>query len=129
MKEIEKEVDTMIGESTINEYKSYKNLVKHKKRINCVFSEVCGENSFHSRRPGIDKKSPAIVVASCSATPPKAPRRKSSKKLKSNIGDTSSSVVCLDKKNSLESSKRKRKAFEGVLEAEIQAASSRAQLG
>jgi hypothetical protein len=30
----------MIGESTMNEYKAYKNLVKHKNRINHVFSEL-----------------------------------------------------------------------------------------
>jgi hypothetical protein len=36
--EVEKRVDSMIGESTMNEYKAYKNLVKHKKRINLVFS-------------------------------------------------------------------------------------------
>jgi uncharacterized protein YktA (UPF0223 family) len=129
MKEIEKKVDVMIGESTMNEYKAYKNLVKHKKRINRVFSEVCGENSFRSRRSGIEKKVPAVVVSSCSATPPKAPRGKSSKKLKSNIGDTSSSAICPYKTKSLESSKRKCKTSEGVLEAEIQAASSLAQLG
>jgi hypothetical protein len=73
MEEIEKKVDAMIDESTMNEYKAYKTLVKHKKRINRVFSEVCGENSFHSRHPGIDKKAPAIAVASCSVAPPKAP--------------------------------------------------------
>jgi hypothetical protein len=129
MEEIEKKMDAMIGESTVNEYKAYKNLVKHKERINHVFSEVCGENSFRCHSPGIDKKALAIVVASCSAAPPKAPRRKSSKKLKSNIGDTSSTVVCFDKTKSLESRKRMRKASGGVSEAEIQAASSPAQLG
>jgi uncharacterized protein YktA (UPF0223 family) len=36
--EVEKKVDTMIGKSTLNEYKAYKNLVKHKKRVNRVFS-------------------------------------------------------------------------------------------
>jgi hypothetical protein len=105
MEEIEKKVDVMIGESTMNEYKAYMNLVKHKKRINRVFSEVCGENSFRSRRSGIDKKAPAVVVASCSAAPLKAPRGKSSKKLKSNIGDTSSSVVCPNKTKPLKSRK------------------------
>jgi uncharacterized protein YaaR (DUF327 family) len=34
MEEIEKKVNAMIGESTMNEYKAYKNLVKHKIRIN-----------------------------------------------------------------------------------------------
>jgi uncharacterized protein YktA (UPF0223 family) len=73
IEEVEKKVDTMIGESTMNEYKAYKNLLKHKRRINRAFSELSAENSFHSRRPGVDKKAPAVVVASCSAAPPKAP--------------------------------------------------------
>jgi hypothetical protein len=77
MEEIEKKVDEMVGESTMNEYKAYKNLVKHKKRINRVFLEACGENSFCPCHPGIDKKVLAVAVASCSAAPPKAPRRKS----------------------------------------------------
>jgi uncharacterized protein YktA (UPF0223 family) len=84
MEEIEKKVNAMIGESTMNEYKAFKNLVKHKKRINRLFSEVCCENSFRSRRPGIEKKAPAIAVDSCSAAPLKAPRGKSSKKGKDN---------------------------------------------
>jgi uncharacterized protein YktA (UPF0223 family) len=46
MNEVENKVNAMIGESTMNEYKAYKNLVKHKRRINWVFSEVCGEKSF-----------------------------------------------------------------------------------
>jgi hypothetical protein len=62
----------MIGESTMNEYKAYKNLVKHK-RINRVFSELGTKTPFRSHRPGVDKKAPAIVVASCSGAPPKAP--------------------------------------------------------
>jgi uncharacterized protein YktA (UPF0223 family) len=78
--EVEKKVDSMIGESTMNEYKAYKNLVKHKKRINRVLSELGAETSFHSHRLGVDKKAPVVVVASCSTAPPKAPRRISSKK-------------------------------------------------
>jgi hypothetical protein len=46
MVEIEKRVNLMIGEYTMNEYKAYKALVKHKKRINRVFTEVCGDKSF-----------------------------------------------------------------------------------
>jgi hypothetical protein len=61
----------MIGESTLNEYKAYKNLVKHKKRINRVFSEVGAEIAFRSRPPGIDKKALAVAMVSCSAAPPK----------------------------------------------------------
>jgi hypothetical protein len=42
MVEVEKKVNAVIGESIMNEYKAYKNLVKHKRRINRVFLEVCG---------------------------------------------------------------------------------------
>jgi hypothetical protein len=129
MEEIKKKVNTMIGESTMNEYKAYKNLVKHKKRINRVFSEVCGENSFRSHRPGIEKKAPGVVVASCSVAPLKAPRGKSSKKRKGNINETSSFVIRHEKTKSLESSKRKRKSSEAISDVELQAASSLAQLG
>jgi hypothetical protein len=48
MLEIERRVNLMFGEYTMNEYKAYKNLVKHKKRINQVFSEVCEDRSFRS---------------------------------------------------------------------------------
>jgi hypothetical protein len=47
MTEVEKKVNAMLGEYTMNEYKVYKNLVKHKKRINRVFPEICGDKSFH----------------------------------------------------------------------------------
>jgi hypothetical protein len=113
----------------MKEYKAYKNLVKHNRRINRVFSEVSSKNSFRSPRPGVDKKAPAVAVASCSAAPPKAPRRRSSKKGKSSTDDTSSATICPDKTKSLESSKWKRKTSEAVLDAKIQAASSLAQLG
>jgi hypothetical protein len=93
MLEIERRVNLMIGEYTMNEYKAYKNLVKHKKRINRVFSEVCGDKSFRSRRPGRKLKMPAVAVASCSATPPKAPRRRSSKSRLSIADETTSCSV------------------------------------
>jgi hypothetical protein len=118
----------MIGESTMNEYKSYKNLVKHKRRINPVFSEFCGENSFRSHRLGIEKKAPAVAVASCSAAPLKAPRGKSSKKGKGSTNQTCSSVVHPEKTKSHESSKRKHKSSEAVSDVELQAASILAQL-
>jgi hypothetical protein len=102
--------------------------VKHKKRINRVFTEVCGENSFRSCCPGIEKKAPAVAVASCLAAPLKAPKGKSSKKGKGNTDETSSSVVRPEKTKSLESSKRKRKSSEAILDVELQAASSLAQL-
>jgi hypothetical protein len=75
MVEVEKRVTLMIGEYTMNEYKAYKGLVKHKRRINRVFTEVCGDKSFNSRRPGGKLKVPAVAVASCSAAPISAPRR------------------------------------------------------
>jgi hypothetical protein len=77
MDDVEKKVNAMIGEYTMNEYRAYKNLVKHKRRINRVFSEVCGEKFFHSRPLGIVVKILVVVVASCSAAPLKAPRRTS----------------------------------------------------
>jgi DNA-directed RNA polymerase subunit N (RpoN/RPB10) len=128
MDEIEKKVNAMIGESTMNEYKAYNNLVKHKRRINRVFSEICGEKSFCSRRPGVPVKVPAVVVASYSAAPLKAPRRSSLKKGKGDIDETSSSALRPEKTRSLESSKRKRKSSEIVSDIELQAASSLAQL-
>jgi hypothetical protein len=64
----------------MNEYKAYKNLVKHKKRINHVFSELSAATCFRFRRPGVDKKAQVVAVVSCSAAPPKAPRRRPSKK-------------------------------------------------
>jgi hypothetical protein len=57
--------DVMIGEYTMKEYKAYKALVKHKKRINRVFTEVCGDKSFSSRGPGPKLKVLAVAVASC----------------------------------------------------------------
>jgi hypothetical protein len=112
----------------MNEYKAYKNLVKHKKRINRVFSEICGDKSFRSRRPGFNVKAPAVAVASCSATPLKAPRRMSSKKGKGGADETSSSAACPERTKSLESSKRKRRSSKAVSDAELQAASGLAGL-
>jgi uncharacterized protein YktA (UPF0223 family) len=128
MEEVEKKVNAMIGESTMNEYKAYKNLVKHKKRINRVFSKVCDDKSFRSRRPGIKVKAPAVVVASCLAAPLRASRRTSSKK-RNKCGDgTSPSTMCPEKTKSLVSSKRKHKSSEAVSDAELQAATDLAGL-
>jgi hypothetical protein len=112
MLEIERRVNLMIGEYTMNEYKAYKNMVKHKKRINRVFSEICGDKSFCSRCPGRKLKMPAVAVASCSAAPPKAPRRRSSKSSRMIADETMSSNVQPAKTKSLESSKCKRKSSE-----------------
>jgi hypothetical protein len=122
MEEVKKKVNVMIGESTMNEYKAFKNLVKHKKRINRVFCDVCSDKSFRTRRLGIRMKAPAVAVASCSSGPPKTSRRSSSKKRKGVDNGTSSAAVCLEKTKSLESSKRKHKSTEVVSDAELQAA-------
>jgi hypothetical protein len=126
--EVEKNVNDMIGEYIMNEYKAYKNLVKHKRRINRVFSEICGEKSFRSRHPGSPVKMPCVLVASCSAAPLKALRRRFSKKSKVNTDETTSSSVQPTKTKSLESTKRKRKSSEQVSDVELQAASSLAQM-
>jgi hypothetical protein len=128
MLEIERRVNLMIGKYTMNEYKAYKNLVKHKKWINRVFSEVCGDKSFRSRRPGRKLKMLAVAVASCLAAPLKALRRRSSKSSTLIIDETTSSSVQPAKTRSLESSKRKRKSSEQVLYVELQVASSLAQM-
>jgi hypothetical protein len=127
MVEVEKKVNAMIGEYTMNEYKAYKNLVKHNKRINRVFSEICGEKSC-SRSLGPTMKMPCVAVASCSAAPLKASRRRSSKKSKGNTDESTSSSVQPAKTKSLESSKRKRKSSENVSDSKLQAATSLAQL-
>jgi hypothetical protein len=129
MTEVENKVNAMIGEYTMNEYKAYKNLVKHKKRINRVFSEICGDKSFRSRRPGRKMKIAAVVVASCSAAPLKALRRRSSKGSKLKIDETTSSSVQPVKTKSLESTKRKQKSSEHVSDIELEAASSLAHMG
>jgi hypothetical protein len=128
MLEIEMRVNLMIDEYTMNEYKTYENFVKHKNRINRVLSEVCGDKSFRSRRPGRKLKMPAVAVASCSAAPSKAPRRRLSKSSLSIVDETTSSGVQPSKTKSLESSKRKRKSSEQFSDAKLQAASSLAQM-
>jgi hypothetical protein len=128
MVEIEKRVNLMIGEYTMNEYKAYKALVKHKKRINRVFTKVCGDKSFSSRGPGRKLKVPIVAVASCSAAPINAPRRRSSKRGPSAVDESASSGVKPSKTRSLESSKRKRKISERISDVELQAASGLAQM-
>jgi hypothetical protein len=108
----------------MNEYKAYKALVKHKRKINRVFSEVCGDKAFPSRRPGRKLKIPAVAVASCSVAPPKAPRRRSLKSGPATADETTTSGVQPTKTKSLESSKRKRKSSEQLSDDELQAASS-----
>jgi hypothetical protein len=99
MLEIERRVNLMISEYTMNKYKAYKHLVKHKKRINRVCFEVCGDKSFRSRCPGRKLKMPAVAVVSYSAGPPKAPRRRSSESSLSIVNKTTSSGVQPSKKN------------------------------
>jgi hypothetical protein len=128
MVEVEKKVTLMIGEYTMNEYKAYKALVKHKRIINRVFTEVCGDKSFNSRRPGRKLKVPAVAVASCSAAPISAPRRRSSKRGPSVIDESTSSGVQPSKTRSVELTKRKRRTSEQTSDAELQAASGLAQM-
>jgi hypothetical protein len=129
MDEVEKRVNVMVGEYTMNEYKAYKALVKHKKKINRVFSEISGDKFFSSRGPGPKLKLPAVAVASCSAAPINAPRIRSSKRNPSPATEGTSSGVKPSRTRSLESSKRKRKTSESqTSEAELQAASGLAQM-
>jgi hypothetical protein len=114
MDDIEKMVNAMIGESSMNEYKAFRNLVKHKKRINQVFSEVCGDKSFRSRHPGSRRK-PQLLL-SCSTEPSKTSRKSSSKKQKEN-DDRTPATVCLEKTKSLESNKRKHQSTEDASDA------------
>jgi hypothetical protein len=128
MNEVEKKVNTMIGKYTMNEYKAYKNLVKHKKKINRVFPEICGEKYFPSRRPDPPVKMSCVVVASCSAAPLKALRQNFSKKSQGTPDETTSSRVQPMKIKSLESTKRKRRTSERISDVELQAASSLVQM-
>jgi hypothetical protein len=73
-------------------------------------------------------KMPAVAVASCSAAPLKAPRRRSSKNSKVNIDETISFSVQPAKTKSLESTKRKRKSSEHVSDVELQVTTSLAQM-
>jgi hypothetical protein len=128
MVEIEKRVNVMIGEYTMNEYKACKALMKHKRRINRVFSKVCGDKSFSSRGPGPKLKVPAVAVASCSAAPINAPRIRSSKRGSSSVSEGTFSGVKPSRTRSLESSKRKRKTSDRTSDAELQVASGLAQM-
>jgi hypothetical protein len=124
MDEVEKRVNVMVGEYTMNEYKAYKALVKHRKKINRVFSKVCGDKFFSSRGRGPKLKVPAVTVASCSAAPINAPRIRSLKRSSSPANEGASSGVKPLRTRSLESSKRKRKTSElRTSDAELQAAS------
>jgi hypothetical protein len=128
MLDVEKRVNPMIGEYTMNEYKVCKSLVKHNRRINRVFSEACGDKSFNSRRPRCKLKILAVAIASCSAAPPNALRRRSSKRSLSIVDETTSYGIQLLKTKSIELSKRKRESSKQVSDAELQAASSLAQM-
>jgi hypothetical protein len=129
MDEVEKKVNVMVGEYTMNEYKAYKALVRHKKKINRIFSEVCGDKFFSSRGPGPKLKVPAVAMASCSAAPINAPRIRSSKRGSSPASEGASSGVKPSRTRSLESSKRKRKTSElRTSDAELQVASGLAQM-
>jgi hypothetical protein len=51
MEEVEKRVNVMVGEYTMNEYKAYKALVKHKKKINRIFFGSLWGQAFQFSRP------------------------------------------------------------------------------
>jgi hypothetical protein len=84
--EVEERVTDMVGEFTLNEYKAYKHIVKHKKRVNHVFSELAVETTLRSHPPGVDKKTPTLATADPSAALPKSRRRKVSRKGKAKDG-------------------------------------------
>jgi uncharacterized protein YktA (UPF0223 family) len=128
MSGVEKKVNEKIGQYTMNEYKAYKNLVKHKRRINRVLSEVCNEKSFSSHRPCRPVKMSCVAVASCSAMPLKASKKKYSKKNQGTPDVTTPSGVQPAKTKSLESSKRKRRTSKQISDIELQAASGLAQM-
>jgi hypothetical protein len=46
MLEVERRVNLMVGEYTMNEYKAYKALVKHKRRIIVCSLKFVGTNLF-----------------------------------------------------------------------------------
>jgi hypothetical protein len=69
-----------------------------------------------------------VAVASCSAAPPRAQRRRSSKSSPTIADKITSSGVQPSKTRSLESWKRKHKNSEQVSDAELHAASSLAQM-
>jgi hypothetical protein len=84
MDKVEKRVNVMVGEYTMNEYKAYKALVKHRKKINRVFSEVCGDKFFSFRGPGPKLKVPAVAVATTQppqSTLPESGRRSEARRL------------------------------------------------
>jgi hypothetical protein len=91
-------------------------------------AQVDLHKSFNSRRPGRKLKVPAVAVASCSAAPINAPRRKSSKRGPSTVDESTSFGVQPSKTRSLESSKRKHKTSEQISDVELQAASGLAQM-
>jgi hypothetical protein len=128
MSEVEKKVNEMIGQYTMNEYKAYKTLVKHKRRINRVFSEICKEKSFSSRCLGPSVKMSCVAVASCTAMPLRASKKKSSKKNQGTPDEITSSGVQPAKTKSLELIKCKRRTSEQISDVELQAASGLAQM-
>jgi hypothetical protein len=83
--EVEAKVCELVGEFTLNEYKAYKHIVKHKKRVNRVFSELGADLALRSRPPGPDKKMqpPGATGSIAIGAPSKSRKRKSSKKGKS----------------------------------------------
>jgi hypothetical protein len=121
MIEIEKMVNVMISEYTMNECVQGSCEAQEEDQPRVL--RFCGDKSFSSRGPGPKLMVPAVAVASCSAAPINAPRIRSSKRGSSSVSEGTSSGVKPSRTRSLESSKRKRKTSERTSDAEIQAAS------
>jgi hypothetical protein len=90
----------------------YKHIVKHKRSVNRVFSELGAEITLRPRPPGVDKKTlaPGAPGSSVAAVPSKRRRKRGSQKDKSKAQteNVSSTAMCPSKTKSLVSSKRKR---------------------
>jgi hypothetical protein len=114
----------MVGEFTLNENKAYKHIVKHKRRVNHVFSELGAETTIRPRLPGPDKKTPTLGAPSSSAvvapSKPQSKRVSRKEKSKEDAGIASSPALGSSKTKSLESSRKKRKVSKGTSEAKIQ---------
>jgi hypothetical protein len=92
---VEQKVTNMVGEFTLNEYKAFKNIVKHKKRADWVFSELGAELTLRSRPPGPDKKmQPHGATSSVSiGVPSKSCKKMSSRGKDKSAEATGSSIT------------------------------------
>jgi DNA-directed RNA polymerase subunit N (RpoN/RPB10) len=104
---VEEKASDMVGEFILNEYKAYKHIVKHNRRLNRVFLELGAETTLCPRPLGPDKKTQPVGAASFSAAvaPPMPRKKRASRREKSKdiAGHVSSPFVCPLKTKSLES--------------------------